>query len=283
MKFGKSVRLFLIEGVADGRWMCELSNWTGKAYKIPRTFLRQSTDRPDINYTGIYFLLGKNDCSDNVVYIGEAENVYSRLLQHLNSDDEKEEYWTECVVFVSKDNNLNKAHVKYLENRMYVLVKDADRYEIINGNIPAKSSLSEADTAEMEEFIENAKLLMSAMGHKLLEPISGSKQTQVSIPKFHFELNNGEVSANGYPTSEGFVVLKGSKITPNNASSVTRGVINKKKELYSEGVVDENNVFTRDWLFSSASAAAVVVAGYSINGKIAWKTEKGKTLKEFEL
>lgn len=40
MNYGKSIRLFLVEGTADGRWMCELSNWTGKAYKIPRKYVK---------------------------------------------------------------------------------------------------------------------------------------------------------------------------------------------------------------------------------------------------
>ncbi len=166
MSFGKSIRLFLIEGVPDGRWMCELSNWTGKAYKIPRTYVKQSFDRQELKNTGIYFLFGKDDESNiDQVYIGEAENIYNRLMQHLNEKD----FWNECVVFVSKDNNLNKAHVKYLENRMYHIAKEAGRYETTNSNTPTLSSLSEADCAEMEEFINNAKLLLSSVGHKVLE------------------------------------------------------------------------------------------------------------------
>ena len=65
MNYGKSIRLFLIEGIADGRWMCELSNWTGKAYKIPRNCVKESSDREELKNTGIYFLFGKSDESDN--------------------------------------------------------------------------------------------------------------------------------------------------------------------------------------------------------------------------
>ena len=144
MNYGKSIRLFLIEGIADGRWMCELSNWTGKAYKIPRNCVKESSDREELKNTGIYFLFGKSDETDTYrVYIGEAENIYERLLTHLKEKD----FWHECVVFISKDNNLNKAHVKYLENRMYTIAKEAGRYQLENSNIPTQSSLSEADRA----------------------------------------------------------------------------------------------------------------------------------------
>lgn len=88
MNYGKSIRLFLIEGIADGRWMCELSNWTGKAYKIPRKYVKSSNDRPELANTGIYFLFGKSDDRDTYrVYIGEAENIYERLNTHLKEKD----------------------------------------------------------------------------------------------------------------------------------------------------------------------------------------------------
>ena len=95
---GKTIRQFLIDGQADGRWASELSNWTGKAYKIPRTYINQCTDRDDLSNTGVYFLFGRNDETDEEqVYIGEAENIFNRLKQHLSEKD----FWTECIVFIS--------------------------------------------------------------------------------------------------------------------------------------------------------------------------------------
>ena len=121
---GKTIRQFLIDGQADGRWISELSNWTGKAYKIPRTYVNQCSDRKDLNNTGVYFLFGRDDETDaEQVYIGEAENILSRIKQHLSEKD----FWTECIVFISKDNNLNKAHIKYLENHLYILARDSKR------------------------------------------------------------------------------------------------------------------------------------------------------------
>ena len=168
---GKTIRQFLIDGIPDGRWVSELSNWTGKAYKIPRTYINQCADRIDLEYTGVYFLFGQNENSERPqVYIGETENILVRLKQHLQDKD----FWTECVAFISKDNNLNKAHIKYLENHLYCIAKATKRYEIINANTPTESSISEMDRAEMDEFIDNMRLILGVLGHKVLETQVGN-------------------------------------------------------------------------------------------------------------
>lgn len=90
------------------------------------------------------------------VYIGKTENIIKRLIQHLAEKD----FWKECIVFISKDNNLKKAHIKYLENHLYLLTKESKRYETVNNNVPSESSISEMDRAEMDEFIDNMRLIL---------------------------------------------------------------------------------------------------------------------------
>lgn len=277
MNYGKSIRLFLIEGIADGRWMCELSNWTGKAYKIPRNCVKESSDREELKNTGIYFLFGKSDETDTYrVYIGEAENIYERLLTHLKEKD----FWHECVVFISKDNNLNKAHVKYLENRMYTIAKEAGRYQLENSNIPTQSSLSEADRAEMEEFINNAKLLLSAVGHKVLEATAIPSKTNNDPEIFVFE--GKDYKATGTTTADGFVVFKNSILSKKANSSLTKSLLDKRNKLISENIIDSAFTFTKDYIFSSPSTAASIISGNSTNGKIAWRNSQGMTLKDYE-
>jgi len=276
MNYGKSIRLFLIEGIADGRWMCELSNWTGKAYKIPRNRVKESSDRAELKNTGIYFLFGKSDETDTYrVYIGEAENIYERLLTHLKEKD----FWYECVAFISKDNNLNKAHVKYLENRMYTLAKEASRYQLENSNIPTQSSLSEADQAEMEEFIYNAKLLLSAVGHKVLES-TAIPSVENSTEIFIFE--GKDYKAKGTTTADGFVVFRESLVSKKANSSLTKSLLDKRNKLMSENVIDSSYTFTKDYIFSSPSTAASIISGNSINGRTAWRNLQGMTLKDYE-
>ena len=160
---GQTISLFLIEGNPNKRWVCELSNWNGKAYKIPRIDVKHCDDRMDLSACGVYFLFGKSDSDDKgIVYIGEAENVYERLKQH--DAPNGKDFWNECIVFISKDNRLNKAHIKYLEHRCYLLAKEADRYYIENSTIPADASLTEAEQAEMEEFLYNIRMINNVLG-----------------------------------------------------------------------------------------------------------------------
>lgn len=41
------------------------------------------------------------------------------ILKRLNQQLNQKEFWNEAIVFISKDENLNKAHTKYLENRLH--------------------------------------------------------------------------------------------------------------------------------------------------------------------
>lgn len=88
-KRGKSINLFLMDGESSGRMKCTLANWTGVAYKIPRTKLDNCKERDDLKQSGVYFLFGKSDTTGKgVVYIGQAgarkngEGILTRLLEH---------------------------------------------------------------------------------------------------------------------------------------------------------------------------------------------------------
>ncbi len=58
---GKSINLYLMDGDASGRIKCTLANWTGVAYKIPRTDLDKCKEREDLKRSGVYFLFGTSD------------------------------------------------------------------------------------------------------------------------------------------------------------------------------------------------------------------------------
>jgi hypothetical protein len=279
MKFGKTIKIFLIDGDPNGRMSCELSNWTGKAYKIPRIKVKDCTDREDLGSTGVYLLFGKDDDSKDQVYIGEAESILKRLNQHLTSKD----FWRETIVFISKDENLNKAHIKYLENRLHEIAISTNRYKIHNSVTPTQSSISESDRAEMEEYIENIKLLVNSLGHKVFEEKREIKQ-QHRQNTFMIKSARG-ADGLGEPTSDGFVVLKGSKAAGTIVNSMTSSFVKLRDKLIDDNVlVDKGDYleFSDDYIFSSPSTAAVMVMGRNANGLTEWKTKDGKTLKEFE-
>lgn len=279
MKFGKTIKIFLIDGDPNGRMTCELSNWTGKAYKIPRNKIKDCKDRPDIFNTGIYLLFGKDQDGKELVYIGEAETVLNRLNQHLAQKD----FWNESIVFVSKDENLNKAHIKYLENRLYDIATKVNRYKVENSNIPTLSSISESDRAEMEEYIENIRLLVNTLGHKVFEE-KREIQAELISNIFHINAARG-ANATGEPNSDGFLVFKGSKASKDTVPSLSNSFINLRNNLIEKGILvefPEYYQFSEDYIFTSPSLAAATVMGRNANGLTEWKLQGGKTLKEYE-
>jgi len=280
-KFGKTIKLFLIDGEPNGRMTCELSNWTGKAYRIPRILVKESADRDELKNPGIYLLFGKNEEGKQIVYIGEAEIIFDRLKQHLSQKD----FWNEVITFISKDENLNKAHIKYLENRLFEKAQKTNRYILDNNSTPTKSSISESDRAEMEEFIENIKLLTNTLGHKVFEEIRETKTIKQERQKT-FELKAARgANAKGIPTSSGFVVFKDSEIATSTVNSLTESFRKLRDKIIDEKIViekDKKLVFSKDFEFSSPSTAAVMVMGRNANGLTEWKLTDGKTLKEFE-
>lgn len=217
---GKKVTLFFIEGTPTGRLKCELSNWTGVAYRIPHTMIFKA-DREELNKAGVYFLIGKDedDITDKI-YIGEAEDVLSRINQHIAAKDKEWQDWTHCVMFVSNSDALNKAKIKYLEHSLYTQAKSVGRCTITNCNTPTKSALSESDESEMEEYKENLILIMGAIGYKFFEGI----ETSVSKGNNYDDLlilrsSKSAYDASGKVTNDGFVVFKGSKINNTVATS----------------------------------------------------------------
>lgn len=279
MKFRKTIKIFLIDGDPNGRMSCELSNWSGKAYKIPRIKVKDCSDRNDLISTGVYLLFGKNHDGKDQVYIGEAETILKRLNQQLNSKD----FWNETIVFISKDDNLNKAHIKYIENRLHEIAKAANRYKVENSIVPTQSSISESEIAEMEEFIEYIKLLVNTLGHKVFEEKREFKAKPRQATFFIRAVRGAD--GQGEPTSDGFVVFKGSKAAATIVNSMTQNFITYRQKLIEEGVLNHKGEyleFTDDYIFSSPSTAATMVMGRNANGLIEWKSEDGITLKDFE-
>ena len=281
--FAKTIKLFLLDGIPNGRMTCELSNWTGKAYKLPRNMIKNSSSREELSSTGVYFLFGKPDMTSDkdVIYIGEAENIIKRLSQHLNEKD----YWNEAVVLISKDDNLNKAHIKYLENRLHQIAVKVNRYEVKNSNTPTQPSISESDQAEMEEFIENIKMLVNVLGFKAFEELIQEPINDKEVNSHFFIKAARGANAQGQQTSDGFVVLKGSEIATSTVDSYPDGWKNSRQELIdTKSIIEENGklTFSNDYLFNSPSAAAAIVMGRSANGLTEWKNNKGTSLKDME-
>ena len=287
MAYGKSIELFLVNGSADSLITAELSNWNGKAIKIPRIEV-VSCNRDDITQAGVYFLFCKEDDGSDSVYIGEAENVKERLVQHLRDyQSEKEKYyWTTAAIFIGRD--LNKALIRYLENRFVEIARACKRYTVLTKNTYKNTVMKESQIAVMEEFVDNVKTLISALGYKVLEPLNkpvvvsneGSDNAETEDLSLHLERTIkgvGKVEADGVRTSEGFVVLQGSHIATEDDDTIPAVLKEQRRKV---SVVD--GVLQEDVLFSSPSYAAMFVIGKSANGLTSWKDENGRSLKDIE-
>ncbi|WP_019559504.1 GIY-YIG nuclease family protein [Caldimonas manganoxidans] len=134
-----SVRIFVPMGDPEGLRIIEKSNWTGQGLMFPRAIFAEVRQRPELQRAGVYVLWGPGVFGQLPrIYVGEGDFLRARLDQHHKQKD----FWTHAIVFTSKDQNLNKAHVQYLEARLVSLASQARRAELDNGNVPQLGSSS---------------------------------------------------------------------------------------------------------------------------------------------
>ncbi|MBA2484800.1 MAG: GIY-YIG nuclease family protein [Nitrospira sp.] len=275
-----TIKLFLPRGDAKSLRTAEISNWTGKAIAAPRTELDELILRPELDKAGVYILSGTDPLSGSPrAYIGEAEVVRERLRQH-----KAKEFWISAIVFISKDENLTKAHVRYLENRLLTEATQVGRCAL-EQNEASGAKLPECDREDMEVFFSHIRQLLPVLGSDLLIPFSqpAAKQQSGGILFCHMKGAEGQ----GHRTPDGFVVLKGSTAVLEERKAAKRwpNVVALRKQFISDGTLIQKDGFyhfTRDVQFSSPSAAAAVIEGGSANGLIEWKTKNGTVLKELD-
>ena len=278
MSFNKTIQMYIFEGNPNGRIMCELSNWNGRVYKISRNELSDFSKRSDSENTGVYFLFGKDEENSDTVYIGEAERMASRLKQHLKDS----KYWNDCIAVISKDNLLNKAHVKYLENKFYLLAQDADRAVIVNNTIPTCSSISEYDEAMLQEFISNAKLLVNTLGYKVFDTIEDTVVRHGETEQYFYIKAARGADARGLMVSDGFAVMKDSVISNSTVPSMSKSIKKLRDSLIEKKIIDKSFRFTKDYVFTSPSLAASIVMGRNANGRAEWKNDGHVAIKDME-
>lgn len=288
---GKSINLFLMDNDPSGRIKCTLANWTGVAYKIPRTELDKCRGRDDLSQSGVYFLFGFSDqTGEAAVYIGQAgvrkngEGILYRLQEHKRNPDK--DYWTEAVVFTTSNNSFGPTEISYLENRFTNMAISAKRYLVKNSNDPTQGNITEEKESELEEFIDYSKIVMGTLGHKVFEPLAQPAQGFLAAPKSEDEplqilfIKRSGANAQARLTSEGLVVLAGSLIRKNTVPSCPYYAKSFRED--NKDYIDENGALQKDILFKTPSGASDFVLGASTNGTIEWKTGDGKTLKEVE-
>jgi hypothetical protein len=275
---GTSIRLYLADGRADGFRLVEKSNWTGLGLVSSRSDYLKARKRAEYGRPGVYLLTGppSGTVLKDQLYVGEADDVRDRVDQHVKGKD----FWTTVIAFTSKDENLNKAHVRYLEARLVQLATEAGRVGILNGTVPALPKLSEPDRADMEAYLREMLVILPLLGVVAFEAIGGQAPAAVRL-----YLRGKGAQATGADTPEGFVVDAGSYARPDSVPSIHGWLEAHRQRLLAEGVLvsDGSHLrFTRAHLFDSPSTAAGVVLGRSANGRVEWKGEAGQTLRAMQ-
>jgi hypothetical protein len=276
MKGSEIVTVFLIDGSPAGLVQCTIANWTGVAYRIPRTDLDKYKDRDHLKYSGVYFLFGKSEEDAPVVYIGQSgerknkESIICRLQEHIRNPDK--DYWTEAVAFTTKDNSYEPTEICYLEHKFCEIAKETKRYIVKNGNDPNPGSITEEKESELATFIDYSKLVMGILGHKVFE-----KKVYSGV---EFYITKKHEKATCKRTSEGFIVLAGSYINQNVSDYLPSGY--KALPTKYAHLIDSNGKLKEDIPFTSPSAAAAFILGRSANGYAEWKTSDGKSLRDIE-
>lgn len=293
MSYGRVLKIYVMGREPRSLKSVELVNWTGQAFFGRREHLAQAKTRPELNEPAIYMLLsgGDTDKSSIDIYIGETDNFSERLASHTYNKD----WWSQFVVFVSKDKNLTKAHVKFLEAEIYKLAKKSIGTLIVkNTAIPSGASLPESDIASMREFLDNIIFVLESLGvsyfpssvqvmnHSLVTStapivtIANREEFYITLPK---ELSGSDganlksfmVLRNGsYILKEGSFVRKNARDSFNDHSYYNLW----KQITESDSVVEiDNHLYktVKDIEFRSPSGAGAIVRGGQTNGRTEWK------------
>lgn len=265
---GKTITTYLIDGDPKGTQYAFISNKICQMFVVPRSNLSYLNAQEKLQKPAFYILLGEDESTKPQAYIGETENFKERVKDH----DSKKAFWNKALIFVSKDADMTKVDVQYLEHIAIQTAKKANTFILKdNMQIPKAPNLPEHQRDSMDEFFEDVKFLASFIGCNIFE---------ISQPKAeHLFYTKGRgCNATGFYSSDGFTVLKGSVIAKTVVPSFHWR--EKREKMIQEYASIEDNALTltSDITFSSPSTAADFCIGSSNNGWLVWKDIDSNTL-----
>jgi hypothetical protein len=260
---GRSVRIFLAEGIPTGIVTAEVMNWTGHVLAGPRSRLEKAFARSELKRTGVYFIFGDDDTDGGqpLLYIGEGDDISKRLASHNKDKD----FWTRFIAITSKDLNLTKAHVRYLESRLIEIAGHANRSALINKDRP-QFDLLPAD------FLKAVSHTQSTSSDRRS---AQNAQHEIGHVTFVLQAERWGIDATAQEAEGEFVILAGSHGSLKEKPSFYGRAKQLRDRLLQTGVLrvtsDDTFVCQSDITFSSPSSAAKFLWGTSRNGRTDWK------------
>lgn len=275
----QTIQIFLPAGDPRGMRVAEITTRIVRTIEVPRSQLGDFLKMPEAQQVGVYFLMGElSEAGLPRVYIGQSGNVGTRLVQHNQNKD----FWNRALLVISLTNSMTQTHALFLEWFAIQQATQAGRYSLENGNTGARPHTPAPLEADCHEIHETAATLLATLGQPIFEPLTNAPTARGENELFYCK-GSGADGVGEY-TTEGFVVLKGSRGRVENVASI-QGTSNQRfrDQLVTEGIMaarDGMLAFTRDHLFTSPSMAAMALMGRSANGWLEWKSPQGKTLDE---
>ena len=280
-KLGFKIEIFVPDGNPKGLRLVEKSGWTGLGIVCPRGGYPQAKKRNEFSRSGVYILIGHDGGSLPMLYIGESEQIRTRLDFHYI----KKDFWQQVVIFTTQGPLLNKAEVKYLEYRLLELAKKSELTKLQNKDTPKQPILEEADRAVLEGYLRELLSLLPVLGVPFFERDDSSYNTSDGH-YYYYKDKKGSYDAMGLEENIGFRVLKGSIARVKELPSMKKYVphyYRLRQELITDKILqkkDNGYHFLQDWHFNSPSAAAAVCYGGSANGHTDWKDSDGNSLRD---
>ncbi|MDE6027816.1 MAG: GIY-YIG nuclease family protein, partial [Muribaculaceae bacterium] len=253
---GKTVTTYLVDGDPKGIRYAFISNKICQMFVVPRSNLDYLDKQKKLQKPAFYILIGEDEKAKPQAYIGETENFKERVKDH----DQKKAFWQKALIFVSKDADMTKTDVQYLEYLAVQQAKQVNRYSLQeNKKHPKEPNLPEYQKDAMDEFFEYIKFLTSFIGIMIFETATINQH-----PLFHFKRRGAD--AVGVYDGNGFTVLRGSILSKDFVSSCN--TIEKREMIiknYSQTNENGQPVLTSDVSFTSPSTASSICGGCSSN------------------
>ena len=277
---GRTLKLYLADGTPTGVITAELGVSSVRAAVASRTALPDLIRREEAARTGIYLLVGPDPDlpGRQLVYVGEGDQVKIRLAAH--DADEAKEFFTRAVLIVSKDENLTKAHGRYLESRIIAAIRRAGRAKLVNGTEPPFKGLPEPEIADMERVLDEIEILLPVLGFDVLQPTAADQASSFGpvLPTPTFIADIKVAKAWGVERGGEFVVLAGSTALRRESNAIPQSVKDARKALIEASVLVpdiDNDLFrfAQDASFGSPSGASAAIAGRADNGRTTWHVE----------
>lgn len=280
-----AVHLILRDADPLGLITATRDNWTGIAHAMPMSDYESM--KHILNKSGVYVLIGIEEGKlepIEAVYIGEADNISSRLTSAHKQIIRDDVTWKRVIIFTSTTNDLHKAHIKWIEHKLVSMARNnTSTYKLYNSTAPTEPNLPDFDKVFIESFIEKMLVLYPILGVHAFKNANNqdiSSNKVITKDLYYIKIRN-DIYASGHNSSNGFTILSGSKIKTKGTDTQGISVKRIREEIMNNRAINTIEtgwyVLDEDIELTSLSTASNLVLGNSTNGRDTWKNSDGQS------